>query len=201
MEADNIHTAHIDKANISLGNKIRSFHRMLGFFGGSLDHLTGIPQNLFVYIFSLLRGEPYPAPVCPDSAWDTVLSYLEPVSAAFLFWRIKSMPSGNAPPATVVDEMRKFFLSKPGTNVHPATTNQRNYQCFPQRTYRHSLFKGSVPGLHGLSGPRASPGERISTCWFGEPISMPLDPFLKFWDIVRRINSRNAVCRLITKQP
>ena len=95
----------------SLPARLREFHARLPLAGGRPNGLLALPEDRLLYLASLLRDMPVPAPALSLDEWRGFLDLLRPHGVyALLARRLRSWPADCRPPAEIMDYLNRIFL-------------------------------------------------------------------------------------------
>jgi hypothetical protein len=89
---------------------IRAFHGRSMLCGEPRNALLALPEELILYIRSLLSDDPGPPPDLPFEPWSAMLRLMNPHwIKPYLYWKISQLPAELRPPGEVVDILRSDF--------------------------------------------------------------------------------------------
>ncbi len=171
-EQSNKKTCENNKEDLGLVEKIRNLHQELTLCGNSPNALLDFPNELIIYISSLLRNEALPPPELPINQWSDVLSCLRSHWVLPLLYRqISSYPPEYQPPEDVMDRMRKAFLISRVRCLHMEKQLNEIINSFHDEKIKILVLKGPSLALSVYPDPALRPSSDLDLLVLSEQMS------------------------------
>ncbi len=95
----------------ALPARLREFHAGLPLAGDPPNAVLALPDDRLLYLASLLRDTPVPAPALSPEEWQAFLDLLKPHGVyPLLAYRLRAWPAECRPPLEVVAYLDRLFL-------------------------------------------------------------------------------------------
>jgi hypothetical protein len=152
--------------------KIRNLHQELTLCGESPNALLDFPNELIVYISSLLKNEALPPPELPINQWSEVLSCLRSHwIIPLLYWQISSLAPENHPPEEVMNKMRKSFLISRVRCLRMEKQLDEIIKAFHNEEVQILVLKGPSLALSVYPDPALRPSSDLDLLVLSEQMS------------------------------
>jgi len=161
-----------NKEDFGLAEKIRNLHQELTLCGEPPNALLYFPNQLIIYISSLLRNEALPPPELPLNQWSDILSCLRSHWILPLLYRqISSLPPENHPPEEVMNKIRKSFLISRVRCLHMEKQLDEIINAFHNEEVQILVLKGPSLALSVYPDPALRPSSDLDLLVLSEQIS------------------------------
>ncbi len=95
----------------TLPARLREFHARLPLAGDPPNAVLALPDDRLLYLASLLRDTPVPAPALSPEEWQAFLDLLRPHGVyPLMAYRLRTWPAECRPPLEVMDYLNRVFL-------------------------------------------------------------------------------------------
>ncbi|NIM89676.1 MAG: signal peptidase I [Candidatus Aminicenantes bacterium] len=161
-----------NRNHFDLTEQIRDTHKELTMCGEPRNALLDFPNELVIYISSLLRNEALPLPELPLNQWSEVLSCLRSHWILPLLYRqISFLPLEYHPPEKVKDKMRKSFLISRVRCFHMEKQLDEIIKAFHNEDVQILVLKGPSLALSVYPDPALRPSSDLDLLVLPEQMS------------------------------
>jgi len=165
-------TCENNKEDFGLAEKIRNLHQELTLCGEPPNALLDFPNELIIYISSILRNEAFPPPELPINQWSDVLSCLRfHWILPLLYRQISSLPPENHPPEDIMNKMRKSFLISRVRCLHMEKQLGEIINAFHNEEVQILVLKGPSLALSVYPDPALRPSSDLDLLVLSEQMS------------------------------
>lgn len=103
----------------SLPGRLREFHQQVPLEGDPLNALLSLPDDQLLYLVTLLRNAPQPAPALSPEGWRQFLDLLQPHRVLpLLAFHLRSWPEECRPPQEVMSQLNRLLIFTVARTVH-----------------------------------------------------------------------------------
>ncbi|BAI60960.1 hypothetical protein MCP_0888 [Methanocella paludicola SANAE] len=126
-------------------NNIRSIHTHYPLYGDPENALSNFPDDLLLYVISLLKNEIPRLPSSSISQWYELFSALKPHGILpLLYWQILHIPQESRPAKELVDELRRNFLESKACAITTDMQLKELVDVFNKENIPMIILKGSA---------------------------------------------------------